>query len=524
MNKDKLKVFSFCSGVGALDLPFMKDPSFEIIGFSEIDKHASAVLKYHYPEIKNYGDLTKLIPEELPDFDIIVFGFSCQPFSVAGKRMGFEDLRGQIIFYIAEIIKAKKPKYFLAENVKGLLSHNKGDTFITILKLLSSLGYGVDFNVLNAKNFGIPQNRERVFILGKQIESCSDLELMKDYKDYEDKLREVYGEEPWKTKNKDRTIEIENINGIPRDIHDLCSNSFNKWEYYCRLEEYLRGRSRREILLKPGEGGKNNKAKSNEQSGEESFIATRFLGRNGKLTSKECPTIQASDLPHIKEKEILAWSSSGRSWGREERITKDHAHTLNTGEGCRNQSTINYVKEEKIVSYNRNDGIKKEINVAHSLSASDWRGLNRNQNQNAVVEKVIEDAKKFMKKARPNEEIEYSIKNNGNIRPHRTDAKKSGISELNITYEENVGNTITGSHSPKIYRQNDIRIRKLTPLECERLMGWRDSFCKYGNYEGEIKPISNTQRFKMCGNGVVPQCVEPIKNLILEMEYEKKTY
>ena len=88
MQEDKLKVFSLCSGVGALDQPFLADPAFEVIGFSEIDKHASAVLNYHHPSIKNYGDLTKVVPEELPDFDVLVFGFSCQPFSVAGKRMG----------------------------------------------------------------------------------------------------------------------------------------------------------------------------------------------------------------------------------------------------------------------------------------------------------------------------------------------------------------------------------------------------------------------------------------------------
>ena len=136
------------------------------VGYSEIDKYATQVYSKHYPEHKNYGDITKIIATELPDFDILVGGFPCQAFSIAGKRRGFDDTRGTLFFDIARILKEKRPRNFILENVKGLLSHDNGNTFKTIISTLAELGYCVEWQVLNSKNFGVPQNRERVFIIG----------------------------------------------------------------------------------------------------------------------------------------------------------------------------------------------------------------------------------------------------------------------------------------------------------------------------------------------------------------------
>src|SRR3990167_716156 len=136
------------------------------IGFSEVNKYAIQVYSKHFPEHKNYGDITKIDPATLPDFDLFVGGFPCQAFSIAGKRAGFEDTRGTLIYDVFRIIKEKQPRTVLLENVKGLLSHDGGRTFKTIITSLAELGYAVEWQVLNAKNFGVPQNRERVFIIG----------------------------------------------------------------------------------------------------------------------------------------------------------------------------------------------------------------------------------------------------------------------------------------------------------------------------------------------------------------------
>lgn len=136
------------------------------IGYSEINKYADQIYKSKFPEHKNYGDITKINAKELPDFDLFVGGFPCQAFSIAGKRGGFDDTRGTLFFDCARILKEKQPRNFILENVKGLLSHDNGRTFKTIINTLTELGYCVEWQVLNAKNFGVPQNRERVFIVG----------------------------------------------------------------------------------------------------------------------------------------------------------------------------------------------------------------------------------------------------------------------------------------------------------------------------------------------------------------------
>ena len=136
------------------------------VGYSEINEHAVSIYKTHFKGHKNYGDANKIIPSELENFDTLVGGFPCQAFSIAGKRKGFDDTRGTLFFEIARIAKEKQPRFLLLENVKGLLSHDEGRTFGTILSALDEVGYDVQWNVLNSKDFGVPQNRERVFIVG----------------------------------------------------------------------------------------------------------------------------------------------------------------------------------------------------------------------------------------------------------------------------------------------------------------------------------------------------------------------
>lgn len=141
-------------------------PTFCCVGFSEIDKYANQLLAKRFPNIPNFGDCTKIEADKLPDFDMLCGGFPCQAFSIAGKRRGFNDTRGTLFFEIARIIEVKRPKIIFLENVKGLLNHNKGETFKVIIQTISELGYDVQWMVLNSKFFGVPQNRERVFIIG----------------------------------------------------------------------------------------------------------------------------------------------------------------------------------------------------------------------------------------------------------------------------------------------------------------------------------------------------------------------
>jgi DNA (cytosine-5)-methyltransferase 1 len=139
--------------------------TFTCVYSNEWNKYAASIYRRHYGEIDT-RDITTVPSGDLPAFDLLTAGFPCQAFSVAGKRGGFDDTRGTLFFEVARILRDKRPRYFLLENVKGLLSHDSGKTFHTILGVLTDLGYRVEWMVLNSVHFGVPQNRERVFIVG----------------------------------------------------------------------------------------------------------------------------------------------------------------------------------------------------------------------------------------------------------------------------------------------------------------------------------------------------------------------
>ena len=132
---------------------------------SEIDAEAKKAYYANYGIMPN-GDITKISNEEIPDHDVLLAGFPCQPFSIIGNRLGFDDIRGTLFFEIARILKAKKPPIFILENVKQLSRHNQGKTLNTILNTLKELGYSVHWKILNALDFGLPQKRERTIIVG----------------------------------------------------------------------------------------------------------------------------------------------------------------------------------------------------------------------------------------------------------------------------------------------------------------------------------------------------------------------
>jgi DNA-cytosine methyltransferase len=153
-----MKYFSMFSGVGGFELAI----DGECVGFSEINKDAVDIYERHFNH-RNFGDATAIDASGLPDFDLLVGGFPCQAFSIAGNRKGFDETRGTLFFDIARIIKAKQPKRVLLENVKGLLSHDNGRTFKTILSAFNELDYDTETMVLDGSDFKAGQ-RPRVFI------------------------------------------------------------------------------------------------------------------------------------------------------------------------------------------------------------------------------------------------------------------------------------------------------------------------------------------------------------------------
>ena len=222
----KLKFFDFCSGIGGGRIG-MEEVGFECVGHSEIDLNTAKTYEKFFNDSRNYGDLTKIDLKELPEFDIMIAGFPCQTFSIAGKREGFEDNRGLIIYSLIKIMKTKNVKYFLLENVKGLLNHDKGKTLRIIKNELEKAGYNLYTKVLNSINFGVPQMRERIYLVG----------FRKDLDNYtfEFPIEEniIY--------NLENYIDTENISELDKNnetFNKYLKNKYNKEKNY-KIEDIL---------------------------------------------------------------------------------------------------------------------------------------------------------------------------------------------------------------------------------------------------------------------------------------------
>jgi len=163
-----MKFLDLFAGIGGFRMGLQQAGDFEPVGWIEKDKFARKSYEVIYDVRKEWTarDVRDVKGKELPEFDLLTAGFPCQSFSIAGNRGGFEDTRGTLFFEIMRLAKERQPKYLFLENVKGLLNHDGGATFGTIINTLAGLGYSVEWQVLNSKDFGVPQNRERVFIIG----------------------------------------------------------------------------------------------------------------------------------------------------------------------------------------------------------------------------------------------------------------------------------------------------------------------------------------------------------------------
>ena len=539
---------SLFSGIGGFEQALNKLGGTCVMA-SEIDKFAEQAYQALYGHA-TVGDITEVKAEDVPDHDLLVGGFPCQSFSVAGKRKGFEDTRGTMFFEIARIASVKKPKILLLENVKGLVNHGKGRTLDTMIEILNEIGYVVDFNVLNSKYFGVPQNRERVFIVAVR----EDLIESEPFSEESMKGNTIV---PKRKRQINEWAETFNFDWPQNDevttrLRDILEREVDE-KYYldedktAKLVAQLEEREEVQVLRpqrteygkeirKDYEAGKIKESRHNMTE-----LQPRKDGISNTLTTVEKDNYLAEPqmLGHvdIKGHDAIKRVYSAESVGP----------TLTTMGGGHREPKI--AEEQTPVQYNRKTGIGKELDLANTLSASDWRGLNRNQNQNAILEEVRpvltpdriekrqngrrfkddgeesftltaqdrhgvalreiieESVREITSKSRPNEEIEINFKENGDIRPHRTDARKSGLSELNINHEDNPSFTVSAAHSPKVYGvKTRYRIRKLTPLECFRLQGFSDEVHQTLVDEG----ISDSQRYKMAGNAVTVNVIDAI--------------
>ena len=175
--RERIKVMTFLdffAGIGGFRLG-MEMAGHTCLGHCEIDEAANrSYIAMHHPREDEWyaGDIRTVKPGDLPAAEVYCFGFPCQTFSIAGRRAGFNDTRGTLFFEVMRLAKERHPDLLFAENVKGLLNHDEGRTFGTIIRAMDELGYDAEWQVCNSKHFGVPQNRERVFIIGHLRAKC----------------------------------------------------------------------------------------------------------------------------------------------------------------------------------------------------------------------------------------------------------------------------------------------------------------------------------------------------------------
>ena len=225
---EKLRMASFFAGVGGIDLGFEETGAFKTVYANEFDEYAVKTYEANFNIKVDCRDINDVKASEIPDFDVLLGGFPCQAFSLAGYRQGFNDEkgRGTLFFELVRIMKAKKPKIVFLENVKNLVGHDNGNTFRVILEHLDNLGYHVRYQVLNAKDYGnIPHGRERIYIvafrkkslyqkfkfpnpieLTTKLSECIDFENKQDDKYYYSNSNCNFYDKLVKDMTKDNTI------------------------------------------------------------------------------------------------------------------------------------------------------------------------------------------------------------------------------------------------------------------------------------------------------------------------------
>ena len=467
-----IKLLSLFTGIGAFEKALERlNIKYDLVGFSEIDKHAikSYCAIHNVTEDKNYGDISKINENELPDFDIMTWGFPCQDISIAGKLKGIKEgeTRSGLYYEGYRILKTKKPKVSIIENVKNLTSKRFKNEFDSILKDLSDLGYNNYWQVLNAKDYGIPQNRERVFIISirKDIDNGKFIfpEKIQLQLKLKDLLEEVVDNKYYLTEK--------GIGRLIKRNNKLIRNNENPDVSSCIIAGYhkMDGRNNQYISEenKPKRiGGIYDTDERKRQAGgiydpnaisptlttmfpggdKQPFVLVNEGTKKGSSEAREGDSINISYPNNMKKRG---------------RVGKGVSQTILTSP---NMAVVENANKPICLNANKKvsiqDRIYDEEGISATVTASEFRSK--------VAERKMFNL--------------YNDKEIKDIAPTQTTNCGSSTSSAAVLISEN------GS--------NYLKIRKLTPLECWRLMGFDDE----DFYKAKNVGISDTQLYRQAGN------------------------
>ena len=404
------------SGIGGFHLGFERAGYKVNSYFSEIDKHAVAVYKQQFKESKYVGSVTNVRGADLPKIDLITFGSPCQDFSLAGKRQGMGGERSSLILEAIRLISECRPRVFVWENVKGTFSSNDGEDFAAILQEFAGLGgYRLEWQLLNTSWF-LPQNRERIYLVGYSTTPGGDWRGVFPIGE----SGELSDPEEWNETQRSSSSKT------ARDI----TRALPAHVGYGSEDTYIKVRSATSKGYEVARQGDSiNFAQPNSET------------RRGRVGKGKAQTLETSCNQAVMTPKIVGYTRDAKGKVTDRHL-KDTAGTIHTATGS-GGNTDQFVNEPMIAAQ---------------------RG--RYQEDGTIGQEL----------------------------------------EIN---KEGKTNTLTKVQKDNLVL-NDYRIRRLTPIECERLQGFPDNHTSLGDYDGEVKPVSNTQRYKQCGNAVTVDVVKAV--------------
>lgn len=539
-----MKFIDICSGIGGFRSALEKH-GHECMAFAEIDKFAKQSYKaiYDTENEEELDDITSVTDEHFRlyrgQIDIITGGFPCQAFSIAGNRRGFEDTRGTIFFHIARAIKEIQPSYVLLENVKGLLSHDKGRTYGTIVQALDELGYFIEWGLFNSKYWGVPQNRERVYILVTRKDVWKEpklFNLVKQQTSVDTRLVDILekdvDESYYLSEEKTRKLtlnedlsgrlnhydyrDVDSVHSVNRvsptlntmqggdrqpkvAIPVLTPNRLNKRQNGRRFKENgepmftLTSQDRHGIAIK--EATKKGYAEAMEgDSVNTSFPNSKT--RRGRVGKQVAQTLQARE---VNQGVVV---DKGHNFYAKDNILYDERQYVNLPDQFEPdyiyvEPVIKVIDKEHIILINSDDEQYEILKIKNDYYLS----LGVSHNLKDVIQYVPkEQYGRLGKQASEtmNENIDL-IEEGMTINSYNKTLNSTGVSPTVTTRPE-------GFKTAILPVTNNLRIRKLTPLECWRLQGFSDEQF----YKAKNSGVSNSQLYKQAGNAVTVNVVDAI--------------
>jgi len=482
-----LRFIDLFAGVGGFRLG-MERAGHECVWSCEIDKWCRAVYRYHWGEV-DAGDAREVDPRDIPDFDCLCAGFPCQSFSIAGKRRGFRDPRGTLFFEICRIARAKRPRLLLLENVRGLLSVDRGETFATVLQELGRLGYGVEWQVLNSKDYGVPQNRERVFIVGH--------------------LGGFRGRQVFPI-TEGREVDA----GVAGEAEEGGEGAGNQVASALDANYHKGRRAGRMLIHASFPGG------AREYRDESPTISTPSGGRHLPFVAQPFPIRFLNRNQRNFDPDVAMMADTAQSTG-----VAIYRHPMNYGRRSvylpdEVHPSLRTVSRPPRALDATNPRPKDEGCRYHLADeARSLKGPSGNQ-RTLVVGNIY-----------PSGGEAGRVIDSRGVYPTVKQGKRGGKAGMPPIAEGKLAlfdghpdgkprNALRSGRTPELGILPNMRIRRLTPRECERLQGFPDDWTRWGiDEDGKKIEISDTQRYRMMGNAVTVNVVEFLGRRLREVGY-----